>query len=152
MRRKRLKHAAQNLCQIFCGWRLINSYRDLERWGSGILVIDALDGSCQFDGEPVPPTAIAGELHAWLEDDLRSSGIPREALRYARLTASLRFTSVTPRDRVTRDQHFTEGVHLGSVQFNRVAILCFGEVATDEVVYRADYRDVEEWPIGWPET
>lgn len=42
MRRKRLQHAADTLCHMFCGWRLVNSYQELERLGSGTLLIDAL--------------------------------------------------------------------------------------------------------------
>lgn len=151
MRRKRLKHVAQNLCQMFCGWRLVNSYRDLERLGSGTLVIDALDGSCTFDGEPTRPTAIAGELQAWLEEDLRKTKIPATALRSARVTATLGLSSVDARDRLTSDQHFSQGKSIHSGQFNRLTISCVGEVATDEAIYTAEYNDVEEWPMAWPE-
>ena len=42
MRRKRLKHAADTLCHMFCGWWLANSYTNLETLGSGTLAIDAL--------------------------------------------------------------------------------------------------------------
>ena len=39
MRRKRLKHCADTLCHMFCGWRLVNSYADIESLGSGALKI-----------------------------------------------------------------------------------------------------------------
>jgi hypothetical protein len=29
MGRKRLNHAAETLCAMFCGWRLMNSYAEL---------------------------------------------------------------------------------------------------------------------------
>ena len=76
VRRKRLQHSADTFCQMFCGWRLANSYKDLERLGSGTLSIDVLVGSCRFDGTPIEPLSIAGELHSWLCEDLAAQGIP----------------------------------------------------------------------------
>lgn len=151
MRRKRLQHVAQNLCQMFCGWRLVNSYRDVERLGSGTLEVNALEGNCVFDGEPIGSTAIAAELQAWLEEDLRRNKIPATALRHARVTATLRLSTVNARDRVTSDQHFSQGKALQAGRFNRLAITCIGEVATDEAIYMAEYDDVGEWPVGWPD-
>jgi hypothetical protein len=62
VRRKRLQHAADTLCRMFCGWRLANSYRSLASLGAGTLRIDALGGSCEFKGERVETLSIAGEL------------------------------------------------------------------------------------------
>lgn len=135
---------------MFCGWRLVNSYRDLERLGSGTLVIDALDGSCIFDGEPTRSTAIAFELQAWLQEDLCKNKIPATALRYARVTATLGLSSVDARDRLTSDHHFSKGQPIHSGEFKRLTISCVGEVATDEAIYTAEYNDVEEWPVAWP--
>lgn len=150
MRRKRLKHAAQVLCQMFCGWRLINSCRDLERLGSGVLGINALDGSCSFNGEPVSSTAIARELQSWLEADLDRHGIPRGALRSATLTATLQFSSIQAGERVTRDRHFGRNGEAVAGPFNRVAIACSAELTTDDGAYSAEHDDLEEWPTGWP--
>ncbi len=55
MRRKRLKHAADTLCNMFCGWRLANSYSDLETLGLGTLEIDALSGDARFNGSAIGP-------------------------------------------------------------------------------------------------
>ncbi len=49
VRRKRLQHAADFLCRMFCGSRLANSYRSLASHGTGMLRIDALTGSCAFE-------------------------------------------------------------------------------------------------------
>jgi len=42
MRRKRLNHCSDIVCDMFCGWRLMNSYEDLVRLGSGHLVINLI--------------------------------------------------------------------------------------------------------------
>src|SRR5205085_1874444 len=89
VRRKRLQHSADTFCQMFCGWRLANSYKDLGRLGSGTLSIDVLVGSCRFDGTPIEPLNIAGELHSWLCEDLTAQGITIGALLRAGLTARL---------------------------------------------------------------
>ena len=44
MRRKRLQHAADNLCQMFCGWQQASSKHRLVELGSGSLEIDVLSG------------------------------------------------------------------------------------------------------------
>jgi hypothetical protein len=151
MRRKRLQHVADTLCHMFCGWRLINSYRELERLGSGHLSIDALSGNCSFNGSPVEPLSIAYELATWLREDLLAHGIPAESLRHAQLHAELGFSRIDASSRATNDQHIDLGgkpVRKGA--FNRVQINCRSEVATDEAVYKSTLSDLEEWPVGWP--
>jgi hypothetical protein len=80
MRRKRLKHATEAMCQIFCGWRLDTSKPTLVKLGSGVLEIDALTGQCAFSGEPAVELPIAKELHLWLQQELVNSKIPVSAL------------------------------------------------------------------------
>lgn len=109
MRRKRLKHAADILCQMFCGWRLINCKPELVRLGSGVLEIDALSGSCLFDGRPIPELSIAVELREWLEGDLAAHNIPAEALSRARLTARLSFDEIPWGARQTNEHYFNDG-------------------------------------------
>ena len=151
MRRKRLQHVADTLCHMFCGWRLINSYRDLERLGSGLLSIDALSGQCSFNGSPIEQLSIAYELSAWLREDLSAHAIPVECLRRAQLQAELGFSRIDASQRATSDQHMDRGgkpVHKGP--FHRVQIHCQSEVTTDEAAYTSAFSDLEEWPLGWP--
>ena len=75
MRHKRLKHSADTLCHMFCGWRLANSYFDIEKLGSGTLTIDALSGESKFNGTPIDDLNIAGELHLWLIEDCHANGV-----------------------------------------------------------------------------
>lgn len=151
MKRKRLQHAADTLCQMFCGWRLINCYRDLVNLGSGVLTIDALAGTCEFNGRPIPQLSIAFELHAWLQQDLAAHRIPSEAIRQAFLVADLGFSPIEASQRVTPDQHFDHGgrtVRAGP--FHRLRIRCESTVETNDASYRSSYEDLEEWPVGWP--
>ena len=135
---------------MFCGWRLVNSYGDLARLGSGTLSIDALAGSCAFEGKPIQPPSIAGELHAWLCEDLAAHGIPAGVLLRAKLAARIAITTIPPQQRATPARHLTpEGKPVRSGLFFRCVIECESEVATDEAVYRSRYADLEEWPTSW---
>jgi hypothetical protein len=136
---------------MFCGWRLVSSYRELERLGSGTLQIDALTRTCSFNRTQIRPLSIADELHVWLVRDLQEHGINLADLREASLTADLRFGSVDTKDRLTRVVHFEpSGAVVSPPKFLSCEITCHSRVATDEVLYISEYRDLEEWPAGWP--
>src|SRR5690349_12497837 len=100
VRRKRLQHAADALCRMFCGWRLANAYRSLASLGTGTLRIYLLRGSCEFEGEPIGALSIAGELQQWLHGDLAAHLIPSEGLSRAMLTAGLAFSAAPPGQQV----------------------------------------------------
>ena len=152
MRRKRLQHAADTLCHMFCGWRLVNSYGDLERLGTGRLAVDVLSGRCSFDGNPIEQLSIAHELWAWLREDLSAHDIPADAVLRAELHAELELSRIGLPQRATREQHMdSRGKPIRTGEFHRLRIECKSEVATDEVVYTASLSDVEEWPVGWPD-
>lgn len=137
---------------MFCGWRLANSYRDLERLGTGTLCIDAKAGSCRFEGVSIEPPNIAGELHAWLCADLAAHGIPISGLLRASLAAQLSITLVAARPRVTSVQFLrVDGKPIRTGKFYRCEIACESEVATEDAVYRSRHTDLEEWPAGWPD-
>jgi len=126
---------------MFCGWRLANSYKDLERLGSGTLIIDVLAGSCLFDGLTIEPPNIAWELRSWLCEDLAAQGIPVGALLRAGLTARLSITAGGSRPRDT-PVHFlgADGKPIRSGEFYRCEVVCESEVATDEAG-RAGHED-----------
>ena len=114
--------------------------------------IDALVGSCRFDGVPIGPPHIAGELHSWLCEDLTAQGIPIATLVRAGLTARLSITAIGPRPRATPVQFLgADGKPIRSGGFYRCVIECESEVATDEAAYRSRLTDVEEWPAAWPD-
>ncbi len=151
MRRKRFQHAADVLCQMFCGWRLIGSKPRLVQLGSGTIEINALTGKCLFDGKPVDELPIAKELQLWLHKDLATHRIPVEALTRARLAASLSFSQISRGERTKRGEMFyIEGKAVRSGKMHRCIIECQSEIATDDAVYRSNRRDLEEWPLGWP--
>ena len=151
MRRKRLQHAADILCQMFCGWRLINSYRELERLGSGRWRINALTEQCLHNGIAVKSLTIAGELAAWLKEELAANNIDIAAVHEATLEADVILGSVPRNDRRNKDVHYApDGRATLPAQFITCDISCRSRVATDEKVYTSEYSDHEEWPPGWP--
>jgi len=150
MRRKRLQHAADTICHMFCGWRLINCKPRLVELGSGTIRIDVLSGNCAFGGTLISPLSIAEELRLWLLEDLVTNQIPVTALARASLEAKLSFSKIHWRDRTTNDQFFNDGRTVRTDTMHRCAIHCESEVATDDTVYRSTFDDLEEWPVGWP--
>src|SRR5678816_1119776 len=138
MRWKRLQHAADTLCHMFCGWRLTNSFADLAQLGSGVLTVDATSAVCQFNGKPITSLMIAEKLRAWLHADLAANNIPLAGVQRAVLSAELLFADVTAGQRLTSDQHMDKaGQPIRSGVFHRVRIHCTSEVATDDAVYRS---------------
>ena len=108
MRRKRLQHAADTMCQMFCGWRLIESKPNLLKLGSGTLEIDAITGQCVFQRKTTVQLTIAEEIRAWLQQDLATNKIPIAALTGAHLAVKLSF-SVVPWNECTREISPTGG-------------------------------------------
>jgi hypothetical protein len=136
---------------MFCGWRLANSYSDIEALGSGTLVIDALSGNATFNGASIGPLNIAGELHAWLHEDCQNNDIPLTGIRHARLTAELDLSKTEWKGRSTNTHWFDEnGGKIVWRQINRCVINCRSTIKTDDHEYQSVYDDVEEWPEGFP--
>lgn len=150
MRRKRLQHAADTICHMFCGWRLINCKPQIVVLGSGIVRIDVLSGNCTFNDHPISQLSIAEELRHWLLADLKSNHIPVDALSRASLKAKLSFGEIAWGDRTTTEQFFNDGRPVRTGTMHRCGMRCESEVATDDAVYRSELDDVQEWPIGWP--
>jgi hypothetical protein len=149
MHRKRLQHAADTICQMFCGWRLIESKPSLLKLGSGTLEIDAITGQCRFEDKTTGQLNIAEEIRAWLRRDLESNEIPIAALTGARLAVELSF-SVVPWNERTGEIFLSGGRVTRTPQMNRCIMKCESNVTTDEVVYRSTLIETQEWPIGWP--
>lgn len=149
MRRKRLQHAADTMCQMFCGWRLMESKATLLKLGSGSLEIDAITGKCVFQGKPTGQLSIAEEIHSWLRQDLAANNIPIAALTGARLSVKLSF-AVVPWKKNTAEIFYSDGKAIRTEEMNRCVMECNSTVTTDESVYRSKLTEVQEWPLGWP--
>jgi hypothetical protein len=106
MRRKRLQHVADNLCQMFCGWRQIFSKRRLVELGSGTLDLNVLRETCTFEGRFVEPLPILAELRGWMVRDLAEHHIPLDAIDQAQVEARLQFSSIRWDERTTNAQFF----------------------------------------------
>ena len=149
MRGKRLRHVADTMCQMFCGWRLIGSKPNLVELGSGTLELDAMTGQCLFQGKTIGQLTIAEEIRAWLEQDLATNKIPIAALTGAHLTVKLSF-SVVPWNEPAKEIFYSDGKPIRTEKMNRCIVECRSNVTTDEAVYRSKLTEVQEWPLGWP--
>ena len=151
IREKSLQRVANTLCQMFCGWRLVESKPVLVELGSGTFEIDALTGKCKFQSIPTPQLPIARELLAWMKDELASRRIPIAAITRARLTAKLCLTQVPWNIRITEMFPVGNGAELRSgtselsKKIHQCTFDCESEVVTDGLVYHSRLREVQEW-------
>ncbi len=138
------------MCQMFCGWRLIASKTNLLKLGSGTLEIDAITGQCVFQGKTTGQLTIPAEIRAWLQQDLATNKIPIAALTGAHLSVKLSF-SVVPWNAPTSEIFYLDGRKaIRTEKMNRCVMECNSKVTTDESVYRSELMEVQEWPLGWP--
>ncbi len=135
---------------MFCGWRLSKCKPELVKLGSGRLTIDALSGICQFNGAIIPELSIATEIKLWLREDMECYHIPMGALVCATLWATLNFDEIAWHDRTGKDMFFNNGGAIHTDRMHRCLIDCESEIATNEMIYKSQYHDAKEWPIGWP--
>ena len=149
MHRKRLQHVADTMCQMFCGWRLIESKPNLVNLGSGTLEIDAMTGQCLFQGKTIGQLTIAEEIHAWLQQNLATNKIPIAIVTGAHLAVKLSF-SVVPWNEPTREIFYSAGKVVRTEKMNRCVMECDSNVSTDEAMYHSKLMEAQEWPLGWP--
>lgn len=151
MGRKRLQHVADTLCEIFCGWRLANSFAELRRLGAGMLEIDCVTGACRYNGGQIAPLPIAGEIKAWLGADLAKHSIDPASLEHVCLRVHLDVNEVNRRTRTTKTVYLAaDGKPMKPNTLIRCSIACASSVKMQSTVYTASKSDVEEFPADWP--
>ncbi len=148
-----MQHVADTLCYMFCGWRLVNSYQELELLHSGTLVIDVRTEACRFEGRDLVPLRIAGELKAWYDRELLDNRIDAGAIREAMLVAELTFGTKPCEKRKKRNVDYSsDSAYVTADHFITCDIHCSSRIITDEREYTSEYTDFEVWPPGWPES
>lgn len=153
MGRKRLNHAAETFCAMFCGWRLMNSYVELQTLGSGVLDIDVLEPKCTFNGNPIAPLSIAYELNGWLLDDMQKHNISIAELSSALLSVVIELQRV-PAPTNPRGSFYigNDGKPIDKGEFFKITARCTSEIRMGEATYSAIRNHHEQWPVGWPNT
>lgn len=128
MRRKRFKHQAYTICHMFCGWQLFADYKRLINLHKGTLRINILTQECFFNNEAIKSLSIAGALHSWLMDDLKTSGIPTKAIDKAELSVELM---------VVKDPKSRKGIT--NIQHN---FRCTGTILSGKDLYLVEFHDM----------
>ena len=154
MRRKRLKHIADNLCHMFCGWQTFFDYNELVKLGNGRLKIDALSGQCIFNETSIEPLSIAKALQNWLKKDCEDNKIDMNQLLKGQIIVDLDFTVISWKDRKysNGEQFLDDGRQIKTKEMHRCHFYCESYVKTDEKIYQSNYSRIREWPFGWPKT
>ena len=147
MKLKRLNHAAQNICQIFCGWRLNPSLQRIAELGSGVLDIDVLSGRCIFNGNPVESLRIAEEIRAWFLEDLSKSGISVSNIHLASLQIELQLSRVLWNP--GGEKFFEDGREVMTAEMNMCQMQCTSIIAMHGKRYKGEHNSGRRWPINW---
>ena len=150
MHRGPLQNAADNLCEIFCGWRLTSSKRRLEQLGSGILEIDAKSGACRFQGEEVAQLPIAEEICAWFRQHLATHRISESTVKFGRLKVRLTF-SIVPWQEASGEVFYLDGKPYETETMNHCVFECQSAISTAEGTFNSTVLANQSWPVGWPQ-
>jgi hypothetical protein len=97
MKRKRLSHQAEVICQMFCGWRLQDDLPFFIENQSGQLRIDLLKQTTFFnDGALQPTLLITKTISDWLFNDWQQHQINTEDILYAELEVAFHYIHKSP--------------------------------------------------------
>ena len=129
MRRKVLKHYADTVCQMFCGWQNFD-WDPLIQRGSGVLMIDLLTGECRHNKERMPQLSVVRVLQSWLFDRCAKDSVPTDFLKAVQLRVELNIRNDVPSDK-------SQVV---------CSLDCSSLIKTDEKDYSGTFRDEERLP------
>jgi hypothetical protein len=103
-----------------------------------------------FDGLTVEPLPILAELRGWLPEDLRRSRVPLDGLDKVVVTAQLSLAMIDWDARSNRSQYFGGEGEIQGARMHRCAVHCGSVVRSGDAEYHGEFRDSEDWPVGWP--
>jgi len=147
MKKKRFSHHVDIFCEMFCGWRLTNSYDRLVELGSGDYEIDILSEACTKDGAPIDTLSIAGELATWFKNDAEEAQIDLNLVQTARLRAKIGIEQLVGARRTNVIFPGKEGAN-----YVRCRINCYSVLESGGDCYEARKEDYEEWPYPLSKT
>lgn len=151
MRRKKLQGTANVITQMFCGWRLVNSYKELAKLKTGVLTYDLASQIACFDGVEILPIMICHEIRCFWQEDLARNKVLPEALSSARVRAILKYDIIDSSQRRSGVVHLDKNRHpINGGKFHRCIIKCMCALTTAEKEYVGNTESVAEWPINWP--
>src|SRR5579862_895291 len=146
MRERELQGTANTLCQMFCGWQMVFTMRNLAALGSGTLEIDLLSCEHRFDHRSIEALPISSVLQRSLRRNSTA-----DALQKAQITATLKFSRVSSENRdPTSPDFYKSGVLVGTKEMHRCEIHCQCELITRNHTYSGSHQETREWPVGWP--
>jgi hypothetical protein len=141
---KRLKHHAQNLCQMFCGWELMFDYKQLADMESGALQINVLTGECFHNGKAIKPLKIVSGLKNWMEGDLTDNSLNIGQIECAELIVQFQ-TDRHLGQKITPPTSWADP----TPYYVSCILECSSTIRTSEREFTSYFSDVEEWPESY---
>jgi hypothetical protein len=140
---KRLKHHAQNLGQMFCGWELMFDYKRLAELENGNLFLNVLTGECFHNGNKIEPLKIVTGLRKWLVADLEANKLNINQIECAEL--SVQFSTIRLKGQKIKKQSWADP----TPYFVYCTLQCNSRIKTQDREFSSSYHDEEEWPESY---
>lgn len=140
---KRLKHHAQNLGQMFCGWELMFDYKTLADLKKGILQLNVLTQECLHNGQKIEPLKIVTGMHNWMMQDLKDNNIDASLIETAELT--IEFNTNRENGQSEQSSSWADPTPF----FIKCKLSCDSIIKTAQIEYKSNYADFEEWPESY---
>ncbi|EKR73355.1 hypothetical protein LEP1GSC041_0344 [Leptospira noguchii str. 2006001870] len=142
MRKKRLKHTTFTVCRIFCGWRLINSYTELNRLRTGVLKYDFLTQRSFFNDDLIQTPNILEEIEIFFSEELDRMSLTRTAFHLAFLKVEIIQILIESKNSKKFEKHTHKSNYL-SYQYR---FDCECRILTDEFEYIGKYECITGLP------
>lgn len=136
---------------MFCGWRLVNSAKELNELGSGKFKYDLIFKRTFFNGNIIENLNICYELDSFLANELKRLLLNTSDFESIILNVDIDQIVIESKRRSTNDIHIDKDqkpIRKGNFFQYRLKCACILISGNDE--YIGEYEDIEEWPDSWP--
>ncbi len=140
---KRLKHHAQNIGQMFCGWELMFDYKQLAELESGTLLLNVLTEECFHNGKRIKPLRIISGLRKWMVQDLEDNKLNIDQITCAELQVN--FKTYRQLGQAQQSSSWADP----TPYFVKCTLDCNSKVKTKDREFISNYWDEEEWPESY---
>ncbi len=141
MAQNRLNHSADIFCEMLCGWRLANGYKEIIELGSGSYEMNILAESSAFNGKPVS-LYMTAEIAAWFKKDIAINNVDINSVDSAQILADIEVKPLEGKRKT--NTHFPQAEK--SATYYSIKIKCQSEILAFGKKFKSAKEDYEEFP------
>lgn len=148
LKRKALKNTTFTLCQIFSGWELINSYKQIKRIGDGIYKYDFLNSNSTLNDKCSEKLNIYYALDLFFTEELKRMKINKSDFTKAEIEITINLSLTNNKEIISTETFYDKsGKQTRVNKINKIDFVCSSLLATSQATYSAKLEN----SIGWPE-